>query len=68
MLCRRNSFDKSLDCTATFHRNFSKKLPEGGFQPDAGGTTVNNYASGWNPRNSARAGRGLPTAMLVWIG
>src|SRR5262249_36453639 len=38
----------------------SKPTPEHWLKPDRGRMAVNDYASGWDTRDSARAGRGLP--------
>ena len=54
-----NIFDESFDSITALARDLSKPTPEHWLKPDRGRMAVNDYASGWDTRDSARAGRGL---------
>jgi hypothetical protein len=53
-----NIFDESFDSTTALARDLPEKLPENRLESDRGRMAVNDYGSGWDTRNSARAGRG----------
>ena len=50
-----NIFDESFDSTTALARDLSKPTPEHWLKPDRGRMAVNDYASGWDTRDSARA-------------
>ena len=62
-----NIFDESFDSTTALARDLSKPTPEHWLKPDRGRMAVNDYASGWDTRDSARAGRG-PGVLVPAIG